>query len=87
MKTIICTPIGNRIRYVNLKPDTDHSDNSHVVGKPEDHTDAAIRAVFDWFRHEADKKGTGYYDISYEGEQWVLSIRRIEKEPEAVTDE
>ncbi len=87
MKTIYCTPLTNRICYANLKPDTDNPDSLHVVGKKEDHTDAAIRAVFNWFKRSAEDAGTGFYEIWYKEEPWILSIRRVEKEPEAVTNE
>ena len=76
-KTMGVSPITDTIYYGTVK-------NDRWVGKREDVTDIAIKAVFEWFMHKNQAEcPDGIYEIRFPGVPYVLSMRR-DKE---VTDE
>lgn len=49
------------------------------VGKREDVTDIAIKAVFEWFMHKCKKEAHGReYQIKFKNVPYVLSMRKEE---------
>ena len=76
-KTMGVSPITDTIYYGNLK-------NDKWVGKKEDVTKMAIKAVFEWFmlKHEQNCPNEEY-QIRFPGTPHVLSIRKEEKCGEA----
>lgn len=69
-KRLMVAPLTGNIYLTAVKPTgTGHFQS---VGQKEDYTDEAVRAVFEWFMHHAEK--TGHYDITFEGSGWTLSM-------------
>lgn len=76
-KTMGVSPITDTIYYGTVKDDM-------WVGKKEDVTDIAIKAVFEWFMHKHKAEcPDGIYEIRFPGVPYVLSMKREEE----VTDE
>lgn len=76
-KTMGVSPITDTIYYGTVK-------NDMWVGKKEDVTYMAIKAVFEWFMHK-HKQGSpdGDYQIRFPGIPYVLSMRKEKKDGEA----
>lgn len=75
-KTMGASPITNTIFYGTVK-------NDMWVGKREDVTDMAIKAVFEWFIHEVDKleNGSNCFEIKFGDLPYKLQmIKEMEKE-------
>lgn len=72
-KTMGVSPITDTIYYGNLI-------NDKWVGKKEDVTQMAIKAVFEWFMHKHEQScPDGEYQIRFPGTPYVLSMRKEEK--------
>lgn len=72
-KTMGVSPITDTIYYGNVK-------NGMWVGKKEDVTDIAIKAVFEWFMHKHKNEcPDGEYQIRFPGVPYVLTMRKEEK--------
>ena len=75
-KTMGVSPITDTIYYGTVK-------NDMWVGKREDVTDMAIKAVFEWFMHKHEQKcPDGEYQIRFLGTPYVLSMRKEKKDGE-----
>ena len=73
-KTMGVSHITDTIYYGTVK-------NDMWVGKREDVTDMAIKAVFEWFMHKHEKNcPDGEYQIRFPGIPYVLSMRKEKKD-------
>lgn len=69
-KTMGVSPITDTIYYGTVK-------NDMWVGKRENVTDMAIKAVFEWFMHKHKAEcPDGIYEIHFPGVPYVLSMRK-----------
>lgn len=69
-KTMGVSPITDTIYYGTVKDDM-------WVGKREDVTDEAIKAVFEWFMHKLDADETQLaYQIRFPDLPYVLEMRK-----------
>ncbi len=70
-KTMEVSPITDTIYYGNVK-------NDMWVGKKEDVTNIAIKAVFEWFMRKFENECTesGEYEIRFPGVPYVLGMRK-----------
>ncbi len=76
VKTMGVSQLTDTIYYGTVK-------NNMWVGKKENVTDMAIKAVFEWFMHKHKKEcPDGVYEIRFPGVPYVLSIRKEEKDNE-----
>lgn len=72
-KAMGVSPITDTIYYGNLK-------NDKWVGKKEDVTKMAIKAVFEWFMHKHEQNcPDGEYQIRFPGIPYVLTMKKEEK--------
>lgn len=72
-KAMGVSPITDTIYYGNLK-------NDKWVGKKEDVTQMAIKAVFEWFMHKHEQNcPDGEYQIRFPGIPYVLTMKKEEK--------
>lgn len=71
-KTMGVSPITDTIYYGTVK-------NDMWVGKRENVTDMAIKAVFEWFMHKHSSEcPDGIFEIRFPGVPYVLSMSREE---------
>lgn len=76
-KTMGISPITDTIYYGECK-------DGKWVGKKEDVTKMAIKAVFEWFMRKHEQNcPDGEYQIRFRGTPYVLSMRKEEKGGEA----
>lgn len=69
-KTMGVSPITDTIFYGTVKDDM-------WVGKREDVTDIAIKAVFEWFMHKMENEcPNGAYQIKFPSLPYVLEMRK-----------
>lgn len=69
-KTMGVSPITDTIFYGTVK-------NDMWVGKREDVTDMAIKAVFEWFMHKMENEcPDGAYQIRFPSLPYVLEMRK-----------
>lgn len=72
-KTMGVSPITDTIYYGTVK-------NDMWVGKKENVTDMAIKAVFEWFMHKHEQGcPDGDYQIRFPGIPYVLTMKKEEK--------
>lgn len=73
-KTMGVSPITDTIYYGTVK-------DNMWVGKREDVTDMAIKAVFEWFINQLKNEGEDNhaFQIRYKGCPYVLEMRKEEK--------
>lgn len=78
-KTMGVSPITDTIFYGTVK-------DNMWVGKREDVTDIAIKAVFEWFMHKFENEcPDGAYQIRFPNVPYVLEMRKDEtKEREPI---
>ena len=75
-KTMGVSPLTDVIYYGTVK-------NNMWVGKKENVTDMAIKAVFEWFMYKCKKECyDGAYEIRFPGVPYVLSMQKEEKDSE-----
>ena len=69
-KTMGVSPITDTIYYGTVK-------DNKWVGKKEDVTDSAIKAVFEWFMHKMENEcPDGAYQIRFPNVPYVLEMRK-----------
>ncbi|GHU56898.1 hypothetical protein AGMMS49975_21160 [Clostridia bacterium] len=72
MKRLVVNQITRQIVLTNLKDLGCGKFQS--IGKAEDYTDEAIRAVFEWFMLYVKETGDKPYQVDYEGIGYILAM-------------